>query len=167
MKNLGFFKYFSYSLLVILLYVLQATPNLMPELFGSKPLLLLPLALAVASVENEVPSMIFGAVCGGLTDLAYGGGIGFFAIILTLLCFFEAFVFHTYFVPNIITATVYALGSTVLSTVLYFLIFKVFSGVEDWQILFVNHYISRIIYTFVMFIPICILVRFLHKSFNG
>ena len=48
MRNLGFFRYFSYSLLVILLYILQATPNLMPELFGSKPLLLLPLALAIA-----------------------------------------------------------------------------------------------------------------------
>ena len=51
MRNLGFFRYFSYSLLVILLYILQATPNLMPELFGSKPLLLLPLALAIASAE--------------------------------------------------------------------------------------------------------------------
>ena len=73
--------------------------------------------------------------------------------------------FDTYFVPNIISATVYSAGATVLSIVVYFLIFKVFAGVPDWQILFVNHYISRIVYTFVMFIPICILVRFLHKSF--
>ena len=92
MKNLVFFKYFSYSLLVILLYVLQASPNLMPELFGSKPLLLLPFALAVASVENEVPSLVFGAVCGSLTDIAYGGGVGYFAIILTLVCYFESHV---------------------------------------------------------------------------
>ena len=166
MRNLGFFRYFSYSLLVILLYILQATPNLMPELFGSKPLLLLPLALAIASVEKEVPSLVFGAVCGGLTDIAAGGGIGYFAIILTLICYFESLVFGTYFVPNIISATVYSAGATVLSIVVYFLIFKVFSGVPDWQILFVNHYISRIVYTFVMFIPICILVRFLHRSFK-
>ena len=164
MRNLGFFRYFSYSLLVILLYILQATPNLMPELFGSKPLLLLPLALAIASVEKEIPSLVFGAVCGGLTDIAAGGGIGYFAIILTLICYFESHVFDTYFVPNIISATVYSAGATVLSILVYFLIFKVLAGVPDWQILFVNHYISRIVYTFVMFIPICILVRFLHKN---
>lgn len=164
MRKLGFFKYLTYSLLVILLYVLQATPNLMPELFGSKPLLLLPLALAISSVEKEVPSLVFGAVCGGLTDLAAGGAIGYFAIILTLICFFESHVFGTYFVPNIISATVYSAAATVLSIGVYFLIFKVFSGIPDWQILFVNHYISRIVYTFVMFIPICILVRFLHKN---
>lgn len=167
MRNLGFFKYFSYSLLVILLYVLQATPNLMPELFGSKPLLLLPLALAISSVEKEVPSLVFGAVCGGLTDLAAGGGIGYFAIILTLICYFESHVFSTYFVPNIFSATVYSAIAAVLSIGFYFLIFKVFSGIPDWQILFVNHYISRIVYTFVMFIPVCILVRFLHKAFKG
>lgn len=166
MRNLGFFRYFSYSLLVILLYILQATPNLMPELFGSKPLLLLPLALAISSVEKEVPSLVFGAVCGGLTDIAAGGGIGYFAIVLTLLCYFESNVFGTYFVPNIISATVYSAGATVLSIGVYFLIFKVFTGVPDWHILFVNHYISRIVYTFVMFIPICILVRFLHRSFK-
>ncbi|MGN0501421.1 MAG: rod shape-determining protein MreD [Ruminococcus sp.] len=165
MRNLGFFKYLSYSMLVILLYILQATPDLMPELFGSKPLLLLPLALAISSVEKEVPSLVFGAVCGGLTDLASGGGIGYFAIILTLICYFESHVFSTYFVPNIFSATVHSAIATVLSIGVYFLIFKVFSGIPDWHILFVNHYISRIVYTFVMFIPICILVRFLHKSF--
>lgn len=165
MKNLVFFKYFSYSLLVILLYVLQASPNLMPELFGSKPLLLLPFALAVASVENEVPSLVFGAVCGSLTDIAYGGGVGYFAIILTLVCYFESHVFTTYFVVNLFSAAVYSAIATTLSIGLYFLIFKVLAGVPDWQILFVNHYISRIVYTFVMFIPVGLLVRFLHKSF--
>ena len=167
MRNLGFFKYFSYSLLVILLYILQATPNLMPEFFGSKPLLLLPLALAISSIEKEVPSLIFGAVCGGLTDLAAAGGIGYFSILLTLLCYFESHVFNTYFVPNIFSATVYSAIATVLSIGIYFLIFKVFSSIPDWQILFVKHYISRIVYTFVMFIPVCILVRFLYKNFKS
>lgn len=165
MRNLGFFRYFAYALLVILIYVLQATPNLMPEIFGSKPILLLPLALSIASVEEKIPSLIFGAVCGGLTDLASGGGVGFFAVTLTLMCYFEAHVFSTYFVPNIISASVYAAGAIVLSVGAYFLIFKVMAGVPDFGILFVNHYISRIIYTFVMFIPVCLITRFIHKSF--
>ena len=165
MKNLGFFKYIAYSLLVILLYVLQATPNLMPELFGSKPLLLVPLALAIASVEETVPSLVFGAVCGGFTDMAAGGGIGFFAIALTLICWLEAYVFDTYLVPNIVSGFVYSALATAVVIGIYFLMFKAFSAIPDPLVLFVNHYISRIVYTIVMFIPICILVRFLNRSF--
>lgn len=165
MKNLGFFKYFAYSLLAVLLYVLQATPKLMPEILGSKPLLLVPLALSVASVEEKIPSLIFGAVCGGLTDLASGGGIGFFAITLTLACYFEAHVFSSYLVPNIFSASVYSACAVVLLIGVYFLLFKITAGVPDWGALFVNHYISRIVYTCVMFVPVCLITRFIYKSF--
>ena len=73
--------------------------------------------------------------------------------------------FRSYFVANLFSAAVYSAIATTLSIGLYFLVFKVLAGVPDWQILFVNHYISRIVYTFVMFIPVGLLVRFLHKSF--
>ena len=44
-NNRAFFKYFAFSLEVILLAVLQSTPKLLPELFGAKPFLLFALAL--------------------------------------------------------------------------------------------------------------------------
>ena len=166
MRNLGFLRYFVYALLVAVLYVLQATPKMMPEILGSKPLLLLPLALSIASVEDKVPSLIFGAVCGALTDIASGGGVGFFAVLLTLICYFEAHIFSTYFVSNIISASAYAAVSVTVLIGLYFLLFRLISGVPDAHILFVNHYISRIIYTIVMFIPLCAVTRFIHNCFK-
>lgn len=158
-KNLTFFKYFAYSLEIILLSVLQSTPNLLPEFFGSKPLLLVPLALVIASKEDKIPALIFGAVCGLVTDLATGGVIGFFAISLTLVCYFEAHIFSTYFASNLLTTLLVSVVAIPLMICLYFLIFKVIVGVPDSSILFVNHYISRIVYTFIMILPLYFLVR--------
>ncbi len=166
MKKLVFFKYFAYSILIILLYVLQATPGLMPEIFGSKPLLLVPFALSVASVEEKIPSLVLGAVCGVLTDIASSGGIGYFAIALTLLCYFEAHIFEAYFVPGVLSSFVYSAASVTVLILLYFLLFKVFAGIGNLGALFANNYISRIVYTALMFIPVNFLTRFIHNSFK-
>lgn len=163
-NKLTFFKYFAYSLEIILLSVLQSTPNFLPEFFGSKPLLLVPLALVIASKEDKIPALIFGAVCGLITDLATGGIIGFFAISLTLICYFESHIFSTYFTSNILTALIVSVIVIPLLICLYFLIFKVMVGVPDSSILFVNHYISRIIYTFVMVLPLYFLNDFISRT---
>lgn len=51
-----------------------------------KPLLLIPLALCIASHTGEVQAMSVGAVCGLLLDLACDKLIGFNAIFLVLGC---------------------------------------------------------------------------------
>ena len=163
-KHLAFFRYFAYSVEIILLIVLQSTPKLMPELFGSKPLLLVPLALVIASRENQIPSLIFGAVCGILTDAVSGGFVGYFAIILTVLCYIESYLFSSFFNTGILTVTITAAIIVPILICLYFLIFCVISGIPDCIILFVNHYISRIIYTFAMIFPLYFINLFLYKN---
>lgn len=164
MKKLLFFRYFAYSLLVILLCVLQGTPKLLPEIFGGKPLLLVSLAVAIASAEEKIPSLIFGAVCGIITDISAGGTIGFFAVTLTLICYFESHIFSTYFVSGFISVMVYALVCVPVIIGVYFLLFTVFAGIPDSGILFVNHYISRILYTVVSTIPIYFIIKAIHGS---
>ena len=90
-----FFRFFGYSLLLIILYVFQGSGFIIPEIFGGRPLMLISLALCIASFENTLPSVIFGALCG---------------------------------------------------------------------VLFVRHYISRILYTFAMTIPLYFLTAFLNKN---
>lgn len=165
-SKLTFFRFFAYSIEIILLCVLQSTPNLFPELFGSKPLLLVPLALAIASKENKIPSLVFGAVCGIMTDLASGGGIGFFAILLTLICYAESHVFSTYLASNFVTTMMVSAIVIPVVICVYFLVFKVFAGISEASVLFVNHYISRIVYTLAMMIPLYFLNGFLYKALN-
>ncbi len=159
----SFFKYLAYALEVVVLYVLQDTPNLLPQIFGGKPLLLVVLALSIAARENQIPSLIFGAVCGVLTDIG-GGGIGYFGIMLTLVCYFEAELFKKYIVPSFWTVFLYAASASAVLVGLYFVIFRLLAGVEGAGELFVSHYLSRMVYTLVCIVPLYFLNRFLHKA---
>lgn len=161
-----FFRFFAYALIIILLYVLQNTPNLMPQLFGSKPLMLVPLALAISAYERTIPSIIFGAVCGILTDIGTGS-VGYYAVSLTLVCFIESELLYKYFVPSFLTAVVYAFLATVLLVSLYFLCFVLIAGVPNSGYLFVHHYISRILYSFIMIIPLYFLIRSLFMNLQS
>lgn len=162
--NRNFFRFFAYSLEIIILYVLQSTPKFIPEIFGGKPLLLLCVAFTVAARENVVPSIIFAAVCGVFTDIATGTSIGFFAILLTIVCYFETNIFKTYFVSSFRTVMIFAAAAGTALVCLYFLIFTVFAGIPEWGTLFVNHYISRIIYTILAVAPLYFLNGFLYKT---
>ncbi len=163
-KNLTFFRYFAYSLLIILLLVLQSTPRLFPEVFGSKPLLLVAFSLCIASKEEKIPSLVFGAVCGMFTDIATGGSIGFFAILLTLVCYAESHIFSTYFKSSLVSVILVGIITIPILIFLYFLIFTAFAGILDCWTYFVNHYISRIIFTFLMIILLYYVHGFLYKN---
>ena len=82
-----FFRFFGYSLLLIILYVFQGSGFIIPEIFGGRPLMLISFALCIASFENTLPSVIFGALCGVLTDISFDGSIGYFAFALTIVCY--------------------------------------------------------------------------------
>lgn len=150
--NRTFFRYFAYTLEILIFYVLQGTPSLVPEFFGSKPLFLIPIAISIAARERLIPSIVFGAVCGILTDTG-SGGVGYFAVLLTLVCFIEANAFENYFVPSFVTVSIIGIIAIPVTIGLYFLIFRVIAGIPDCGYLFVHHYISRILYTLVMLVP--------------
>ena len=76
MQNLKFFRYLAYSIEILVFFVLGSTPSLFPEIFGATPCLLVALAITIAVFESEVPAMIFGVICGALTDLGFSNSIG-------------------------------------------------------------------------------------------
>ncbi|MDE7122289.1 MAG: rod shape-determining protein MreD [Oscillospiraceae bacterium] len=81
----------SYAVLQTIQWVLFAGLILLCYLFetsGSyhKPLVLIPVALCIASHTGEIPAMMVGAVCGLLLDLACGKLPGCNAIILVISC---------------------------------------------------------------------------------
>lgn len=158
------FRCIAYAVLIILLYVLQDTPYLLPEIFGGKPMLLSAFAFTVATKEKRIPSLIIGAVCGILTDASLNGNVGFFAIALTLLCYFEAYFFETFFASSFGSAMIASSAATVIVICLYFLLTLLFNSVADWGALFVSRYISRIIYTILTEIPLYFLISFLYEK---
>ena len=166
-NNRAFFKYFAFSLEVILLAVLQSTPKLLPELFGAKPFLLFALALSVAAFEDFIPSIIFAAVCGAVSDLNSAGNIGYFAITLTLICAAVHYFTRTYLNATLFTFVITSAVSIFAVMLFYFIIFRAFSSGADAWALFGSHYVPRMILTLLSAIILYVINGFIHRSFTG
>ncbi|MBR2108914.1 MAG: hypothetical protein IJ932_03055 [Ruminococcus sp.] len=158
------FRYLAYSLELLLLFILQTTPRLLPEFFGSKPLLLLPAAITISFFESEIPSMFFGLASGLLLDFGYSDNVGFFTITLTLSCFFIGLIFRDYLVISFLNATVFIVMFCTSLLILHFMFSYVFAGKGDVFYYFSHHIISRIVYTFVCGILLYFLNKFLYKN---
>lgn len=156
-----FLRYFAYSLEIIILYVLTGTPGLMPEIFGSKPCLMLAAALSIAVFESETVAMSFGFVCGALTDIGYTGKIGFYTVVLTLLCFAIGYCARNFFVTNLLNASIIGVVSITVLLIVHFWINISLAEVEHAGMHFLMHYLSRIIYTSVFFVPLYFLSKLL------
>ena len=78
----GFLRWFFYAVLLLLFYLWSVNPLIR----GFCPLLIIPLATAVAMFEGELAAGIFGAFCGLMLDMASGTIVGFSALWLLVCC---------------------------------------------------------------------------------
>ena len=78
-------KYTVYALVLLVLYVLQTTPGLF-VVFGAKPMLVVPAAIAIAMCEGEFIGGWYGAFAGLLCDIGSSLLFGFNGFLLTFFC---------------------------------------------------------------------------------
>lgn len=166
-SNRVFFLYLAFGLEIILLWTLQSTPKLLPELFGAKPFFLLAAALSFSVCVKTAPAVILGAVCGLLADISSGGTVGYFAFAFTVVCFAQAQLLDAYINRNLLSATVLSLGSTAAVMGLHFLIFYIFGGIADSSALFVSRWLPRMAWTAAAFFPLLLINRFLARTFTS
>ena len=88
-------KWGCYVLALFVCAALQTTPGLF-QLGEAKPLLVLPLCLAVAVFEGEFAGALLGTVGGLLWDYAAGRTVGMLALELMILCFGVSVVVQLY-----------------------------------------------------------------------
>lgn len=160
----SFFRYLSYAIEIILMFVLCTTPRLMPELFGAKPVLLVCVALTAAVYEREIPAMIIGMASGLLADLSFTNNIGLFTITLTVICFVVGYAANNLIVATFLNFLLYAAVAVGLIFMLYFLVRFVIPGVGDMWLYFREHLISRMVQTFLFSIPFYFLNKFIYHS---
>lgn len=149
-KKYTIVRYVAYGLEILILYILQGTPVFLPEIAGGKPLILIPVALTIAFFENEIPAMFFGLASGALLDIGTGGNIGYYTVMLTIICFAIGVIFRDYMVVSFLNAMAFCSAISVGLICINFVVFYIFSGKAEAGTYFVNHYISRIIYTIVI-----------------
>ena len=146
-------RYLTFFLEIILCYIIQTTPGLTLEVFGGRPVILVPLALSIAVFEDEIPSIFWGVFCGLLSDVNYSGPVGYYAIMLAVLCYAVSVLMENYIHTNLLTTMIIASISIPIVIFGQFLLFYVASGYTQVWEYFLRHYLSRIIYTWA-FVPL-------------
>ncbi len=146
-------KYITFLLEIVLCYIIQTTPGIMPEVFGGRPILLLPLALTFSVFEDEIPAIFWGVLCGLLSDTNYSGPVGYYAIMLAVLCYTVSILMGNYIHTNLLTVMIIATISMPVIIFGQFILFYVAAGYDYVWEYFSVHYISRIVYTWA-FTPV-------------
>ena len=120
-------KWGCYVLALFVCAALQTTPGLF-QLGEAKPLLVLPLCLAVAVFEGEFAGALLGTVGGLLWDCTAGRTVGMLALELLLLCFAVSAVMQLYFKNSAANFALIASAAALLVLTLDWLFFYYMPG---------------------------------------
>lgn len=158
-------KWLFYSLLLFLLIVIQTTPNLL-EIKGTKPILVIPLAVFIAVFEGEISSFVFAVITGIVWDMQSNKILGFSSIIISICCVAVAMLVIYLIRANIVNCCILSAGVTGIYCLLDFICYYFIWGYDGMWYLVVSHFIPMIIYTTVVSPLIFIIVKSIASKYN-
>jgi len=158
------FKYASYALLLILLYVLQTVPGLF-VLFRVKPVWVVSAAIAIAMMEGEFTGGVYGALAGLLCDM---GGFSLFGFkgFFVCICCVGAGLLTIYLMHNSAwSALLFVLVTLTLTMSLeYYFAYGIWGHDSGWKV-YTFQVLPTILYS-VLTAPIpYLIVRRMHRAF--
>ena len=133
--------------------------GLMPEIFGGRPLLLTAAALSVSACADIPTAVIFGALCGALSDMISSGGIGFYAIALSLCGYAVPMLLRKKLNPNFYSALLLIFSASVVVITARYAINIFTYGFAGSAVLYFYHGLSKIVLTFTAAVPLYFLNR--------
>ena len=92
-------KYVLLCLVVFVLYILQGTPGFL-QIFGIKPVFLIPFCINLAMLEEENYTLIVYVVAGLLMELSAGRIVGLYTIPMIIACIICMIMVKFIFKPN-------------------------------------------------------------------
>lgn len=158
-------KWGCYVLALFVCAALQTTPGLF-QLGEAKPLLVLPLCLAVAVFEGEFAGALLGTVGGLLWDCTAGRTVGMLALELLLLCFAVSAVMQLYFKNSAANFALIASAAALLVLTLDWLFFYYMPGYSGAA----GRWLWFVLPTAALSVPVCFplfgIVRRIHEEFK-
>lgn len=164
-KKLLMLKYTLYTLLILLLYIVQTTPGLF-AIAGIKPLLVVPPALAIAMYEKELAGGLYGALAGILCDASSSSLFGFNGFFIALFCM-AAGLLVTYLLHRNLLNCLFFTGATLLvrGSVEFLFAYGMWGHESVWK-LFAFYTLPALLYTLAVTAPIYWLVRYMYRRFE-
>ena len=149
-------------LIAVELLIIAAFNNyigLMPEIFGGRPLLLTAAALSVSACADTPTAIISCALCGAFTDVFSSGGIGFYAIALSLCGYAIPELLSKKLNPNFYSALLLIFSASVVTITARYAVNAFTYGFADSAVLYLYHGLSKIVLTFTATVPLYFLNR--------
>ena len=149
--------------LTMLTAAFQHTEGAVPELFGTKAMILIPLTVVIGMYERSMSGLAFGVLAGLLWDFAAVRGDGFFSVCLACAGYLSG-VLVTYFLRNnIISALLLSFVSIGAINTLYWYIFIFSKGYEGASSLLTGFYLPSVLYTLMFTFAYYYLTGFIIK----
>lgn len=145
-----FFRGVAYALEILVFFVVQQTPGLIPEIAGARPMLLLPVVVAIALFETEFVGLWFGLFAGVLLDVGLWSIVGFWAIIFAALGYFVGFWAVRFLQSNFLTMMIVSVIAIVIVYGLYFLFGFLLHFYAGTQYALLRHFLPRMAYTLAL-----------------
>ncbi len=157
----GCLRWSLYAAVLLFFFVLETNPLIR----GYCPLLIIPLATAVAMQEGDLAAGIFGAVCGLMLDIAGGVTlVGFSALLLLIACplvsLFTSFYINRSFMSHFIINGIVTIFMATMDTIFVHWVWEGSASVISfWESVF-PAYSGSIVYS----IPIYLLLRLISNK---
>ena len=155
-------KYGAYALMALLLFRLQSIPGLL-EIGGVRPLPLAALAVLVATMERELPGVLFCIFCGYLCDLYTVAPMGYYMFFLTVLGLICGLVIRNYLQPSLSILAGAVLITAFFCRVVLFLFRYSLAGVAGAAPVLLRYDLPHAVYSAVLAVPRYSPVRALHR----
>ena len=155
-------KYGAYALMALLLFRLQSIPGLL-EIGGVRPLPLAALAVLVATMERELPGVLFCIFCGYLCDLYTVAPMGYSMFFLTVLGLICGLVIRNYLQPSLSILAGAVLITAFFCRVVLFLFRYSLAGVAGAAPVLLRYDLPHAVYSAVLAVPLYYPVRALHR----
>lgn len=155
-------KYGAYALMALLLFRLQSIPGLL-EIGGVRPLPLAALAVLVATMERELPGVLFCIFCGYLCDLYTVAPMGYYMLFLTVLGLICGLVIRNYLQPSLSILAGAVLITAFFCRVVLFLFRYSLAGVAGAAPVLLRYDLPHAVYSAVLAVPLYYPVRALHR----
>lgn len=140
-------RFFAYIIEILIVYILEQTPNLIFEIYGVRPTILVLVAVMIALFEGHTVGSVFGFFIGLLFDVGAAGNMGFYSIAITCLGFLVGNIAQKIIKFNLITSVAVASVFVFAFYAMHFLFEFLFCGYVDRLYSLVNHYLIAALYT--------------------
>ncbi len=158
-------KILIYSSMLLFLYVLQTMPGFL-TFWGVKPLLVLPLVIAIAMMEGEFVGGLFGLAAGLLCDTSAITIFGINSLFYMSACVLIGLLVIYYMQPSRLNCFIFTAAVLLIRQLFEFFFYYVMWDYDNISIILIRHMLPMIVFTLVFVAPLFEFVKLVHEHYR-